>query len=187
MARHKTSVLQLPIDHGKRLRMVQQCPYNRPTTPPGLRKRRIPSDSIQPLETPDHRSPKRQKLSHPAFPPSKFWDDLSEIPLTRNSLRELNDRNAEVSRGSSRTRSRRISIQENGCFQHSNQFLDHPNQFLNHPDQFLNQCLPTYLKQITCFAKHGGPDLRDLRGVCGYSYMMLPMLTASSTEYQREP
>ncbi|POR38763.1 Uncharacterized protein TPAR_01048 [Tolypocladium paradoxum] len=37
---------------------------------------------------------KRRKIHHPDFPPPTFWDNLSEIPLTRNALRELDRRNS---------------------------------------------------------------------------------------------
>lgn len=39
--------------------------------------------------------PKTGELCHPTQPPPAFWDNLSEIPLTRNALRELNRRNDE--------------------------------------------------------------------------------------------
>ncbi|KAK3364669.1 hypothetical protein B0T25DRAFT_620554 [Lasiosphaeria hispida] len=41
---------------------------------------------------------RQRKLSHPARPPPTFWDNLSEIPLTRNALRGLNRRNDEIAR-----------------------------------------------------------------------------------------
>lgn len=144
--------------------VVLQGPYDRPT--PSVRKRRIPSCSSPALEaTPNRRSPKRQKVCHPAVPPSRFWDHLSEIPLTRNALRELGNRNAKVSHGSPATQ----TCCETGCHQLTNLFS------------------PTDLRRITRFARHGGPDLKDLRGVGGYSSVSVHMLKVGSTQYQREP
>lgn len=121
--------------------VVLQGPYDRPT--PSVRKRRIPSCPSPALEaTPDHRPPKRQKVCHPAVPPSRFWDDLSEIPLTRNALRELSNRNAKVSHCSPAIQ----TCCETSCHQ---------------PTDLLS---PTDLRRITRFARHGGPDLKDLRG-----------------------
>lgn len=60
--------------------------------------RKVSTDTAQarPLPPTDvvHPSSKRQKFSHPTFPPSVFQDNLSEKYLTRNALRELDQRNA---------------------------------------------------------------------------------------------
>ncbi|PNY22489.1 Uncharacterized protein TCAP_07104, partial [Tolypocladium capitatum] len=148
----QNTFLHLHIDHGKHLRMLSpQRSSIRPATP-RRRKRRIPSSS--PVEDePAQRSSKKQKLEHPAFPPARFWDNLSEIPLTQNAIRELDERNTEVSRDSARTRNiprRHTSIQETSRLQRV--------------DRFLDRCSPACLKRIERFARHGGSDLRDIRG-----------------------
>ncbi|KAI1318027.1 hypothetical protein F5Y16DRAFT_406466 [Xylariaceae sp. FL0255] len=65
---------------------------SRPTARIDSNKRRPPSDTaaVEPL-------PKKQKLTHPIRPPPAFWDNLSEIPLTRSALRELDRRSATAS------------------------------------------------------------------------------------------
>ncbi|KAI0436094.1 hypothetical protein F4803DRAFT_567138 [Xylaria telfairii] len=89
----------------------------------------------------------KQRFTHPTRPPPAFWDSLSEIPLTRSALRELDRRNSEeilryyrlgrpVTRGDIRKWSQPAA---------STQY--HGRQ--------------THLKR---FARQGGPDLTDLRG-----------------------
>ncbi len=41
--------------------------------------------------------PKKRKRGDPSQPPPAFWDNLSEIPLTRRALQELDRRNRESS------------------------------------------------------------------------------------------
>ncbi|XP_044715086.1 uncharacterized protein HRG_11354 [Hirsutella rhossiliensis] len=36
-----------------------------------------------------HQSPNKQRLSHPDFPPRRFWRNLSKLHLTKNALRAL--------------------------------------------------------------------------------------------------
>ncbi|KND87039.1 hypothetical protein TOPH_08337, partial [Tolypocladium ophioglossoides CBS 100239] len=75
---------------------------------------------------------------------------------TRNALRELEERNTKVSRDSARTRNirrrtrRRTSVQEASRLQRV--------------DRFVDRCSPACLKRIKRFARHGGLDLRDIRG-----------------------
>ncbi|KAI3321229.1 hypothetical protein HD806DRAFT_524175 [Xylariaceae sp. AK1471] len=64
---------------------------------------------------------KKDKLAYPTFPPPAFWDNLSNIPLTKNA---------------------------------TTQYLGRPNL--------------TELDRIRRFARLGGPDLSNLRGV-GYT------------------
>ncbi|POR36996.1 Uncharacterized protein TPAR_02805 [Tolypocladium paradoxum] len=120
-----------------------QVSHSRPNTP-SLRKRRVPSCSSRVSEL-DHRSPKKQNLSHPAFPPARFWDRLSVIPLTRNARRELSQRNANAARDTPHT-----SVQGT-----------HGPQGVN---RFLEQCSTACSKRVERFARHGGPDLPGLEG-----------------------
>ncbi|KAM4056822.1 hypothetical protein HRG_014817 [Hirsutella rhossiliensis] len=111
-------------------------------TPPGRRKRRVPSCSGWDKNQPAQPSSKKQELQHPTFPPARFWDNLSEIPLTRNALRELDQRNTKVFCGSAPPRNipRRTLIRDAHLFP--------------------GKSSPAYLKR---FARHGGPDLTGLR------------------------
>ncbi|KAI1317868.1 hypothetical protein F5Y16DRAFT_414549 [Xylariaceae sp. FL0255] len=81
-----------------------------------------------------HTARRKQRLIHPLRPPPAFWENLSEIPLTRSALQLLDRRNTETS-------SRRLTA-----------------------EQYLNHLNPDELKQIKSFTRHGGPDLTTLRG-----------------------
>jgi hypothetical protein len=133
-------------------------PQNSPTQQIAAhpQKRRISSLLIQTAEDDLHRPTKKLKLGHPAYPPTRFWDSLSKIPLTRNALRELNERNTKASCSS--TNLQKLQ-QRRSNFQH----------------------LPAIPQR---FARQGGPDLKDLRGVCGDPFTIPLLLTQSSTEYQ---
>jgi hypothetical protein len=137
------------------------------------RKRRHPSCSSLPPPTVDSAqgSPKRRKVCHPTFPPPRFWDGLSTIALSANALRELNRRNTQRERSnadvaylppprrSRRLRARRAITEENDS---------------SLPvDRFLRRCSSPCLKQLKRFATHGGPDLRDLRGVRTFDWHLL--------------
>ena len=153
--------------------------HNRPTTP-SLRKRRISSCPSQtPYDDSDHRSSKKQKLSHPIFPPARFWDHLSEIPLTRNALRELDKRNDKASRSSGQRRSPRGRTRLNTSTQKKTSNLL--------ANQLLCRCFPNCLDQIKCFASRGGPDLGDIRGVCVDIASLRSVLTASSIVHRQRP
>ncbi|KAG6016226.1 hypothetical protein E4U43_004029 [Claviceps pusilla] len=94
----------------------------------GQNRKRKAQDSISLDDAPaKKRTPAtRQRFATP-FPPS-FYDNLAEIPLTLNVLRELNRRNE--ARGKAAKRSKTLS-------------------------------LPT--KDLSRFARRGGPDLQHLR------------------------
>ncbi|PTB68911.1 hypothetical protein BBK36DRAFT_1166787 [Trichoderma citrinoviride] len=120
--------------------------------------RKRPSEAS--LETPP--SPKRRKPHYPSTIPSRFWDNLSEVPLTRNALRELDRRQEQRERASHDaeqdqprvlrlTRSTRRSLVEENYRQQS-------------ADQLLGQFSPACLKEVRRFSSHGGPDLSDLIG-----------------------
>ncbi|CEJ79842.1 hypothetical protein VHEMI00057 [[Torrubiella] hemipterigena] len=94
-------------------------------------------------QTLDH-SVKQQKLAHPSSPPPIFWDRLSEIPLTRNALRESDRRRAlqtPCDPATDQDPAQRVARNGTSCVLP----LDIP-------------------QQIKHFAKRGGPDLSKLRG-----------------------
>ena len=137
------------------------------------RKRQCPGqDPFQPNKTSQPLS-KRQKLIHFTDgyqPPAAFWDNLSKLWLTRRALRELDRRNTQPASNPSRlsyqqphrpvTRSAVVELQKN---RHTIQSA---------PD-FLCYCALSCLKDIKIFARHGGPDLADLRGVCVAKYLLV--------------
>ena len=113
-------------------------------------------------DVPADNSSKRRKLSHPTSPPSRFWDGLSAIPLTTRALNEFDRRNAvQKPRRSRRVRDRKAVAERN---------------------PFLRQPSPRFEKGLKKFASHGGPDLRDLRGV---SRCLLPFTSNSGADSQQ--
>lgn len=82
--------------------------------------------------------------------PAAFWDNLSKIWLTRIALREFHRRNARLalSAPSSGKRQAHQLAARSAAVEHLNTRPSKP------------------LKGIKPFARHGGPDLSDLRGVC---------------------
>lgn len=122
---------------------------------PVLRKRRQLPDSLQPLEIVlEYPSSKKRKLHHPAFPPQRFWEKLSATPLTRNTLRAFNEQNSRIPHVSTDTRTLRKRPRSIVKVGH------------RPADQIVDVYSPTSLKRVKSFARQGGPDLTDLRGVC---------------------
>jgi hypothetical protein len=97
---------------------------------------------------------KRQTIYHSTkyHSSSEFWDSLSKIWLTKYALRELNRRNTKPLA--------RSQVQQ--------PFLAEVRK-LYKPIQSADELLYNYplkiVKDIKLFARHGGPDLTDLRGV----------------------
>ena len=84
-----------------------------------------------------------------------YWDSLSKLPFTRGALKELNRRNRETA-----------SPVRAGIIRRPD---------LSREPAALKNC-PSQLKR---FARHGGPDLRDLRGVSFAQVMSRPSLICS--------
>ena len=102
---------------------------------PPRRKRRRTEADPSPNEPSESQPSKRLKQSF-ALHSAAFYDSLSKVPLTRRSLKELDRRTSRV----------------NG-----------PQRPIPPPRQRVNQ--EDSLKRLRRFARHGGPDLRDLRAV----------------------
>ncbi|KAK7421021.1 hypothetical protein QQZ08_010142 [Neonectria magnoliae] len=102
---------------------------------------------------------KKHKLYHPSIPPPRFWDNLSQPVLTRNALQELDRRNTTEPRSQHRPESR---------YRHSRTrravAARRETRPLS-PQEFLQQSSPADRAQLRRFARHGGPNLKDLRGV----------------------
>ncbi|KAI1132789.1 hypothetical protein F5Y10DRAFT_292457 [Nemania abortiva] len=88
----------------------------------------LPRTNAQPVRV-------KERRAYPTQLPPAFWDKLSEVPLTKNALRELE-----------RRKPRRSGTQSNTA-------------------QCFDYCSPTERERIKRFARIGGPDLSDLRGV----------------------
>ena len=106
-----------------------------------------------------HCSRKKLKLDHASsnfcYPPH-FFDNLSHISLTQDALRELNRRNSVAN-----IQYRRPVTRENSALKREAGKLDD-----------IALALPQPTKAHKLYARHGGPDLQDLRGV-RYAYLSL--------------
>ena len=113
---------------------------------------------LQQKETSQPQS-KRRRLGHHStgYHPA-FWDNLSKIWLTRSALKELDRRNLQsVPNLSPRYRQAHRPV--------TRRFL--ANRKPTQPAcEVLHNCTPGTLKDIKLFARHGGPDLSGLKGVC---------------------
>ncbi|KAF2691383.1 hypothetical protein K458DRAFT_285165, partial [Lentithecium fluviatile CBS 122367] len=116
---------------------------------------------------------KKQRFNHPSGsqPPSAFWDNFSKLWLTKRALRELDRRNRQATLSPSHPphrRARRPVTRQIIAEQKTNCQAAHCSDYLSH-------CTPRIWKNIRVFARHGGPDLSDLRNVCMalHSYAML--------------
>ncbi|RWA08507.1 hypothetical protein EKO27_g6590 [Xylaria grammica] len=120
----------------------------------GSSKRRLPS------ATTTEPSPKKRKLAFPTRPPPAFWDNLSEIPLTRSALRELDRRNTAASSPTTALRPcppRRPRTRRTASEQEAARLSIQP------ATQYLGRCSQDELGRIRSFARRGGPDLSDIR------------------------
>ncbi|KAH6888059.1 hypothetical protein B0T10DRAFT_460707 [Thelonectria olida] len=102
------------------------------------------------------RQVKKQKLSHPDFPPPSYFDNLPETYLTRFVLWEFDRRNAEARRPSNQTPQRTRPNTRLAVAQWKDR---HPSA-----ERLIEQCSSETLEQIRRYAMHGGPNLTDLRG-----------------------
>ncbi|PHH91075.1 hypothetical protein CDD83_1771 [Cordyceps sp. RAO-2017] len=125
--------------------------------PISRKRRRRPSlpDSPPHAGTAQH-PPKKQRPtpSHPDFPPRRFWEELSEIHLTKNALRALDRFGAS----NPPDPALKPSVQPTG------RRLSNPTNGQQLVESFLHSSPTAPSRQIRRFASHGGPDLRDLRG-----------------------
>ncbi|KAM4063043.1 hypothetical protein HRG_010394 [Hirsutella rhossiliensis] len=117
----------------------------------GLRKRHAPSAWRETEHDEDGYSHKKQKLNHPAFPPPRFWDRLSVIPLTRRALQESQRRISRSACGQEETRN---------CYGRAPRHHIH----IINADCFVEQLSPACLRRLKRSARQGGPDLWDTRG-----------------------
>lgn len=86
-----------------------------------------------------------------------FWDNLSKTWLTKSALKELDRRNFPTPKSL-------ISLHQRIRRPITRNLQDRRQYSLNATD-YLGRCEPRALKSIKSFARHGGPDLVDLRNV----------------------
>jgi hypothetical protein len=140
-----------------------------PEPHPSNPRKRPPSGQRPPVST-------KQKLNHPNgyHPPAAFWDNLSKIWLTRRALEEFDRRNTQPThRSRSDCRVTRRAVAE---------WKDKKENWepIQPAADFLTCCSGGCLDEIKLLARHGGPDLSDLRGVCIAGLPALAMLTVLS-------
>jgi hypothetical protein len=106
---------------------------------------------------------KRQRRTYQQTPPPvEYWDNLSKIWLTKRALRELDRRNALRSFKSTHSPYQaRRPVTRNFHTE-----LERIRGSIHTAQEFITHCEPSTLKNIRLFARHGGPDLLNLRGVC---------------------
>lgn len=137
------------------------------------KRQRSAQQTSQLNETPQS-LPKRKKvtLSHRegrSRTPPAFYDNLSKIWLTKGALRELDRRNAQSDSSSLHRKSLKSSTR------HTDQEQDY--RSIQPVHEFFRHCTSRCPEDIKQFARHGGPDLLDLRGVCTHKFLLLSKLT----------
>jgi hypothetical protein len=86
--------------------------------------------------------PYREPHSSSNLPPP-FWDNMSKIWLTRQALNELGRRNAQSTSNRSPVQQPALPVSE-----------------------YLSKVSQADIARLKVYARRGGPDLTDLRGVC---------------------
>ena len=118
------------------------------------------------------KSPSTSSTSH-------VWDSLSKIWLTKLALKELDRRNRStkprehylhplpVAHGLLARRRRPLTRRLLAELRRDIQSQNTP------ASDFLQTCSPAALSDVQAFARHGGPDLLDLRGVYTKTFQYL--------------
>ena len=107
-----------------------------------------------------------------------FWDNLSRIWLTKRALRELDRRNAQFDPSNTHCSLRRSQrpVTPRGL-----SILQKNDWRFQSAGEVLLRCTPACIKRIKSFARHGGPDLSDLKGVCIMKYLLILKLIIYDT------
>ena len=97
--------------------------------------------------------------NHDFQTPPAFWDNLSKVWLTKRALKEFDRRNTVVESPSLCPKSHESLAHRTSPKpkRHSQTSQSTPYDFFHHATKNTN-----YIKQ---FARHGGPNLTDIRGV----------------------
>ena len=113
--------------------------------------------------------------------PAAFWNNLSEIPLTKRALRELNRRNAQAAPiSSTHQRTRRPATRRAAA-----EWKRHHSP----PEtatSLLADCRYNWLNDIKSFSRHGGPNLSDVRGVWIFKHFFKLVLIFPVPEVYQE-
>lgn len=128
----------------------------------GSRKRQRSEQSPPQLKRASQPLSKRQHSSYQT--PPAFWDNLSKLWLTKRALREQDRR---IAQSASNTPS---------LIRHALTELKKDRQPTQFAPELLYNYSPRCLKDIKLLARHGGPNLEDLRGVCFVKYPLMLVL-----------
>ena len=97
--------------------------------------------------------------------PAAFWDNLSRVDITKRALKELDRRNTQATLSTPQSLSScsvpRIPVKQRKIAEQ-----DKSSKPILTPDKYLTRYEAIDFKAIQRFARHGGPNLLDLRGVC---------------------
>jgi len=128
------------------------------------RKRRNPEELSRPPDQTSQHDSKRTKRNHhnKLQSPTAFWDNLSRIHLTKDALKELDRRNTQVAPIYHPTSPSLLRPITRGALDK----LKKGGLPTRSATDFLSHCRKRSLKEIKQFARAGGPDLSDARGVC---------------------
>lgn len=110
---------------------------------------------------PSERLPEIQKQF-----PAAFWDNLSKIELTKRAIEELDRRNSTPAAPSAQPLSKSDRLPRRPITWRVLAEQERKSQEIIPPTEYLSYCGSRGLKNIQRFARHGGPDLLDLRSVC---------------------
>ena len=160
--RVKAPTCFLLITHAEQT--VRKSGYYMPVVRLSNSRKRRHSEPLTPQQnkTSQHISKKwkHSHLSGSQFPPA-FWDNLSHIDLIKHALEELDRRNTQAALSYRPPYSRSYRpITRYRLAEWKKSF-----QNLTPPVEYLCHCKKSGLKNIKLTARHGGPDLSDLRGV----------------------
>ena len=137
-------------------RKRQRTEQHLPSPPPSKRQEKLPHHSPGYIDTP------------------AFWDSLTKIWLTKHALKEFNRRNSRPR--SPCCQARRPTIRNFLAEQRN------VRQRISAAD-FLRNSAPKHLKDVKQFARHGGPDLSDLVGVCAACFLTYSAETDDAAQY----
>ncbi|KAK5086187.1 hypothetical protein LTR70_007432 [Exophiala xenobiotica] len=143
------------------------------------RKRRNPESQTLPRTVSSFHLCKKQKRDHnnrSRFPPA-FWDNLSKIDLTTRALEEVDRRNTQAALNSWPTRRQLHRPLTRGILAESRKSLQ---PFIPAVD-YLHRCGSKVLKSVKQTARHGGPDLSDLRGLSKHSTLFDQEMSSSQS------
>ena len=132
------------------------------------RKRPAPPFPHEPEES-LRKKPKLYTSSTHQSPPTHYLDTFSKICLTKEAIYELDQRTSRVE-----TDHRCQGKGHRPVTRASRAQLVRDITSTNTPaSAFLQHCSQNCLKEIKQFAKHGGPDLLDIRGVGGRRHLTI--------------